>query len=315
MNENHQSVIFCADIGGSFVKFGVFKSPGDIVFLTKRPVPRDSWEAFVHLLAALLDEYAKDYPKGCPLAISTAGIINKQDDHVFAGNIPVFGEHLFCQELRESLHRPVVVANDADCFTLAEATMGQAKRHSIVFGAILGTGVGGSLVIDQRIIQGTTGMTGEWGHSPITQTQLKLHDRSIELPRLPCGCGQEGCLDTYGGARGIERLYQVLTGQIKNSRDIVSDWHSREPGAADTIDCWLAIVSEPLAFVINLLGASIVVVGGGLASDYQLIAALDRQVRPLVLVNRSESIVVPGEYYQHGGLLGAAIYASQQDIS
>ncbi|CAG8998258.1 MAG: N-acetyl-D-glucosamine kinase [Candidatus Celerinatantimonas neptuna] len=312
MSEQEQSAIFCADIGGSFVKFGVFKGSGEIIFLTKRPIPSDSWEAFVHLLAALLDEYAKDYPEGCPLAISTAGIINKHYDHVFAGNIPAFGDHQFCQELSAFLHRPVVVANDADCFTLAEATMGQAKGHSIVFGAILGTGVGGSLVIDQRIIQGTTGMTGEWGHSPITQTQLKVRDQVIDLPRLPCSCGQVGCLDTYGGARGIERLYQMITGQIKSSRDIVSDWHRRESGATETIDCWLAIVREPMAFVINLLGASIVVVGGGLASDHQLVGALDRQVRPLLLANTSKSIVVPGEYHQNGGLLGAAIYASQQ---
>ena len=129
-----------------------------------------------------------------------------QTGEMFASNIPAFHRRNLARELGEVLQRPVIAHNDADCFA-AEALAGSGKGHKVVFGAILGSGVGGGLVADGRIITGQNGLTGEWGHGPITLTEVTLTHGRVRVPPA-CPCGQTGCLDTYGGARGLETLHQ-----------------------------------------------------------------------------------------------------------
>ncbi len=296
----------CVDIGGSFIKFAVSIKPGHVQLLDQHENPSDSWEAFVEVLKTLINRYESFYSEESPVAISTTGIIDSVNDTILAGNIPAYQGHAVKKELQLALNRRVYLANDADSFTLAESKAGSAEQHRIVLGAILGTGVGGGLVINGQIIEGKGGITAEWGHGPITQTEIDIEGTKVTLPRLPCGCGQTGCLDTYGGARGMERLHQQLHGESKLSTEIVNDWHQELKSAVQTIQVWLQLVSEPLAFTLNILGASKVVVGGGLSSDSELISALDEAVRKKILVKASSPIVVPGSVSQQGGLIGAS---------
>ncbi len=296
----------CVDVGGSFIKFAVSTTPGHIELLEQHENPADSWDAFVHVLKALIERYKSHYSVDSPVAISTTGVIDSLRDTILAGNIPAYQGHAVKAELESELNRRVYLANDADCFTLAESKLSNAEQHPIVLGVILGTGVGGGLVINGQIIEGKGGITAEWGHGPITQTHIEIDGAEYDLPRLACGCGQTGCLDTYGGARGMERLHQILHGEFKPSIEIVNDWHQGKTLAEHTILVWVQLVSEPLAFTLNVLGASKVVVGGGLSSDRDLISLLDDQVRSKILINESSPIVVPGSVSQHGGLIGAS---------
>ena len=195
----------------------------------------------------------------------------------------------------KALGIPVQVLNDADCFTLAEARAGAGRGHRNVFGIILGSGVGGGIVLDGQLISGAGGFAGEWGHGPV-----------IRDPAFACGCGQVGCIDTIGSARGLERLHHHLTGQSLTSVDIVHRWKA---GEAQAVALWLDLLSGPLAMLVNVLGPDIVPVGGGLGTEPGLIAALDVAVRQRILRNTTVPLVVPAQVSADAGLVGAAAAA------
>ncbi|MFM2480107.1 ROK family protein [Celerinatantimonas sp. YJH-8] len=299
--------VICIDIGGSFIKLGVSTAPGNIQFLQQAPMACQNWNTFVNTLHILLADPSFALDDSAPLAISVAGIVDLEADRVFAGNIPAFQGHHIIRELSAVLGRKVYMANDVNCFTLAEATVGCGAPYTMVLGMILGTGIGGGLVLNGQIIQGRGGIAGEWGHAPIMATQWTVAGKSIELPRVACGCGQTGCVESYGSARGIERLHQTLHQRRAECRAIVSNWHQGDLLAAQTIDLWLQIVSESLALVVNTTGVDLVIAGGGLANDAVLISALDRQLRSLILLDPGRALVVVGQHSQYGGLIGASM--------
>jgi N-acetylglucosamine kinase len=301
----------CADLGGTFIKFAVSSQPGQLTHSVKVPMPAQNWNAFVTALQQLCTDTGHTRQ---PLAISTAGLVDIDQDTVFASNIPAFTGHAFTQELSDALQRPVYVANDADCFTLAEAFLGAAQGERIVFGIILGSGVGGGLVANGQLIQGAGGISGEWGHAPLAKTLIELPGETSprRIPRFTCGCGQTGCLDTIGGARGLERLHQHLHQEQLDSRSIVERWQQQDRWASITIAVYLDMMAEPLAMIANLTGASCMPVGGGLAAAKPLMQALDARVRPLTLRQSTTPLLVPGLFSAEGGLLGASVFSQLQ---
>jgi N-acetylglucosamine kinase len=202
-------------------------------------------------------------------------------------------------ELSAALGLPVWVFNDADCFALAEARQGAGRGHRNVFGIILGTGVGGGLVLDGRIVTGAGGYAGEWGHGPVVNGAL--------VPWFACGCGLSGCLDTVGGARGIERLHQHLHGEAADSVRVLERWQAGDAAAERTVEVWAEVVSGPLAMVLNVVGASVGPVGGGLANVPALIARLDAAVRARVLRVDAGPLLRVAELRVEPGLVGAAL--------
>ena len=275
-------MILAFDIGGSRIK----AARGGVV-LGEVATPLQDAQAFVAALHGFLrgDEHG--------VAISIAGVVDPDSGRIKVANIPCMDGRTLALELQAALGLPVVVLNDADCFALAEISAGAARGHRNVFALILGSGVGGGLVIDGRLVRGEGGYAGEWGHGPV-----------IRNPVFACGCGQKGCLETVGSARGIERLHHHLTGQTIGSVEVIRRWRSGESSPA--VNLWIDLVSGQLAMVLNVVGASIVPVGGGLSNDRALIAALDRAVRARILRKVDQALVVVATTGADAGLIGAA---------
>jgi len=306
----------CADIGGSFIKFGRAFGPGEVRREAEVPTPATEWSALVGALSDLVSTW-NGGAAPVPLAISTTGLFDRRTGQVSAANIPAFKGHDVVGELSGVLNRPVLIANDADCFALAEANVGTGRGHDVVFCAILGTGVGGGLVVDGKLVRGARGVTGEWGHGPIIRTEVRLPGESapIQLPRFSCGCGQVGCADTIGGARGLERLHMHLHQTARTSHQILDAWDADDWQATRTVNLYVELLSEPLAFAVNITGASIVPVGGGLASRPRLIRRLDEAVRPHTLNRFDTPLVVPGRFLENGGLVGMSVLAAQRQAA
>ncbi|WP_413991679.1 ROK family protein [Labrys okinawensis] len=296
-------MILCFDIGGSAIKSAVAHSNSDIRLLTRTPTPLDDFEAFAAALAA--HGAASPVEARGTLALSITGVVDPESGIITCANIPCIDGRPLAADLEARLGCSVTIANDADCFTLAEAVAGAGRGHRIVFGAILGTGVGGGLVIDGQIVAGAGGYAGEWGHGPIAATLVG--EPPVEIPRLACGCGLAGCLDTVGGARGMERLHRHLHGADRSSADIVEAWLQGSTAAARTIECYVELVSAPLALVVNIVGAGIVPVGGGLGRVPGLVGRIDTAVRRQILRKTSAPLVVPSQSTVESGLIGAAI--------
>ena len=296
-------MIACFDIGGSAIRYAPFEDrlgvPGSV------PTPTNDFAAFVAALTGLIGATA---PAG--VAISLSGVVDPADGRLQCANIPCLHGRAAAADLEAALGVPVWIANDADCFALAEARVGAGRGHANVFGIILGTGVGGGLVLDGRLLSGAGGFAGEWGHGPAAASFAGTPP--VAIPAFPCGCGQTGCLDTVGGARGMERLHHLLHGQSLASTHIVANWLAGDIDAARTIAVYVDLLAGPLAMLVNTIGANVVPVGGGLSKCAPLIALLDTAVRARMLRRLDTPLLVPGTAGAEPGLLGAAWFGAEQ---
>lgn len=293
------------DIGGTSIRAATAVdggTPGDVM---RFDTPARDREAFLARLAGI----AAGLPeRPDAIAISLAGVVDPGTGRMIVANIPAIHDTDLGGDLQARTGIPVVIANDADCFAVAEAVFGAGRGHAIVFGIILGTGVGGGLVSGGRLINAGGGFAGEWGHGPIAPTMAG----GVAIPHFPCGCGLSGCLDTVASARGIERLHHHLGGGMRDSRAILDAWREGEAAATRTVGVYLDLIAGPLAVCVNLSGATIVPAGGGLAGAHDLLSAIDEAVRPLTLWKFDRPLVVPAASGAEPGLTGAAAIAFQQ---
>ena len=294
--------IICFDIGGSFIKSAVARAPEDITPLPSHPTPLEDFDAFA---ATLIGVIAAAGIRPERVAMSITGIIDPETGVATVANIACIHRRALRADLERLLGMDVLVANDADCFALAEAGLGAGRGHAIVLGAILGSGVGGGLVANGRLVNEGGGFAGEWGHGPVLPSFAG--DPPIAIPAYECACGQRSCLNTVGGARGMERLHRDIHGAERSSRDIVDAWRSGDPAATRTIEIYVDLVATPLALAVNITGASIVPVGGGLAKSGPLMERLDDAVRARTLRKFWRPLVVPGSLSIEPGLAGAAL--------
>jgi N-acetylglucosamine kinase len=300
----------CADIGGSFVDVAIFGDDAAILHQRKVPTPSTDWQAFVRIFADLQAEYGDRLGDEDPISIAIAGLIDPDSGILTSANIDCIHGRPFAADLAAALGRPVIVTNDADAFVLAESALGVARGHRLVFGIILGTGVGGGLIEDGRVVTGAGGIGGEWGHGQAVPRSPVAPDAT---PLFLCGCGRWGCLDTVGGARGLERLHHFLHGVESNSRAVTEAWGQGDAAARATIDFYCDLTAGPLAMLLNTVPATIVPVGGGLASSTALVAELDRRVRVGLLRSTTQPILVPSVLGGNAGLLGAYLAVDRRE--
>jgi len=297
--------VLVADIGGSNMRLGRHRHGTACELLATVPTPAQDWARFCAALGAALQPHSSP---STVLSISIAGVVSPETGEVTAANLPCLNGRRLAHDLQALFGMRVAVHNDADCAALAEAHVGAGKGHGVMFCAVLGTGVGGGLVVDGRLVQGAGGLTGEWGHGPVVnEATLRTGDgRSVRLPRFRCGCGLSGCVNTVGSARGIERLHAFLHQREHTSREILTNWLAGEAMTTATVDAYIELVSGPLALVVNITGASVVPVFGGLGRCEALVAALDVAVRQQILRGSERALVVPSLLHDQAGLIGAA---------
>jgi N-acetylglucosamine kinase len=294
-------MIICIDIGGTAMKGAAAFSAEDIRPFERIATPAHDREAFETAIGSMLAAH----PAAKAVAISTAGVIDPENGRINAANIPCIDGTQMQVNLEARFGLPFLIANDADCFALAEAALGAGRGAEVVFGIILGTGVGGGLVVNGRIVRGAGGFAREWGHGPVMPAWIG--DPPRRAPLFTCGCGQTGCVDTVGGARGLQRIHRHLHGVELASTEIVENWRGGGAAAAETMTLYAELVSGPLSMVVNTVGANIVPAGGGLSNAPEVLALLDGAVRGKILQKRDTPLIVPAECKVEPGLIGAAI--------
>jgi len=179
-------------------------------------------------------------------------------------NSTVLNGHPLDKDLEVALGRPVVTANDADCFTLSEATDGAGAGFGTVFGVILGTGVGGGLVVRGSLIQGPNAVAGEWGHDQLPWAV------DSEMPGPACYCGRRGCIETFLSGPGMEADFTRETGRRATSREVIDGFRMGEPAATATTERYVSRLARGLASVINVLDPHVIVLGGGMSNIDEL---------------------------------------------
>jgi N-acetylglucosamine kinase len=294
-------MILALDIGGSFIKAAWSSEPGSLSPLGRIATPSSSLDAFIAALAELVAA-APVRPRA--LAISLTGVVDRDSGRLTCANIPALHQTILAPVLETALELPALIANDADCFALAEAVYGAGRGRHVVFGVILGSGVGGGLVSGGSLVNSAGGFAGEWGHGAFLPAVAG--DPAELVPAFDCGCGRKGCLNTVGGARGLETLHRHLHGKEADSHAILSAWEANDPSAARTVDIYSDLVARLLALAINITGAEIAPVGGGLANSDKLLSNIDRKTKPGVLGVSHRPLVVRAQCGPDAGLIGAA---------
>ena len=286
------------DIGGTKLAAIGLDDDGAECARLRRPVP-ESFDGVADAVVEMVAELASAGVRAPSVGVSLPGIITRDGEISMIVNLPWLEEQPLRQALEARLGCPVALANDANCFALSEATDGAAAGAEVVFGVILGTGVGGGLVARGEVVVGANATAGEWGHNPWP---------TLGGAGVPCACGRfaQGCVETWLNGAALARDYAALGGGHATAEEIDARAAAGEAQAADAVACHAERLAQALAGVINLLDPDVIVLGGGLSK----IAALYRLVPAAwgahASVARPVTRLVRARFGPESGLRGAA---------
>ncbi|MBF0462129.1 MAG: ROK family protein [Magnetococcales bacterium] len=291
------------DLGGSKIEAVLLDDQGHIGLRYRVPTPQGNYAATLHRmveLVARLESHPTVARSGLPVGVGIPGALSTQTGLVKnANSVCLIGRDL-AGDLAHALSRPVRLANDADCFTLSEARDGAAAGRAIVFGVILGTGVGGGIAVAGHLLQGANAITGEWGHNPLPWPS------ATEWPGPECYCGRTGCIETFLSGPGLSRQHQLTSGRQQTAVEIVAAAAQGEPGAERSLALYEDRLARALASVINILDPHVIVLGGGLAHIERLYTTIPALWGRHVFSDRVETALVPARHGDSSGVRGAA---------
>jgi fructokinase len=261
--------------------------------------PREDYDATIAVLAALVAE-AERATNGCTVGVGIPGTISPVSGLVKNANSTWINGRPLKDDLERAIGREVRVANDANCLAVSEATDGAAAGAGLVFGVILGTGTGGGLVVDGRVITGANAIAGEWGHNPLPWPDAE------ESPGPECFCGHLGCIETFLSGPGLASDYRRRGGGAVDAVAVAQRASAGEPLALATLRAWTRRLSKALATVVNVVDPEVIVVGGGLSRIASLYTDVPKQWHAWVFSDAVTTRLVPAAFGDASGVRGAA---------
>src|SRR6058998_3284597 len=247
------------DLGGTKIEAIALSPAGEEIARRRVATPPD-YVKCLDAIAALVLELERAAGGQGTVGVGIPGTVVPRTGLVKNANSTWLNGQPLERDLAGRLGRPVRVMNDANCFALSEATDGAAAGAHVVFGVILGTGVGGGIVVDGRCLLGANLIAGEWGHNPLPWLGAD------EWPGPPCYCGKRGCVETWLSGPALERDHAEHTGLTLPAREIARAAVDGDPGAAATLARYHDRLGRALASLINVLDPDVVVLGGGMSN-------------------------------------------------
>ena len=283
------------DIGGTKIEGIVLAADG--AELARRRVPTERERGYDHIVArvaAMVTELRTLVPDAHRVGIGTPGSLSARDGTLKNSNTVCLNGRPLRDDLARATGLEVVIENDANCFALAEVRAGAARGARVAFGVILGTGVGGGIVVDGRVWTGPQHVAGEWGH----------HRIADDGP--PCYCGQRGCVETFLSGPAVERAYVDAGGDAVPASAVASRAASGETRARAVLDRYVDRFGRALANVVNVLDPDVVVLGGGLSNLDVLYGAGVAAVARYVFNDELRTRIVRNALGDAAGVVGAA---------
>lgn len=288
------------DLGGTKIEAIALSDDGEELYRQRIATPQGDYQATLHAIAELVRAAEYHTQTSGTVGIGIPGTVSPATGLVKNANSTCLIGHPLDRDLESLLQRPVRVANDANCFTLSEATDGAAAGAAIVFGVILGTGVGGGLAIQGQVLTGANAISGEWGHNPLPWPSAS----EVEGP--DCYCGQKGCIETWLSGPALSRHYFKLSGQNLAAQEIWTQAANGEPLAQAMGQQYYRRLAKSLAAVINVLDPDVIVLGGGLSNETSLYTAIPTLWQEFVFSDEVNTQLVPAKFGDASGVRGAA---------
>lgn len=288
------------DLGGTKIEAVALSESGSELFRKRIDTPQGSYPDTLDTIVKLIHEIEATTNRVGTVGIGIPGILSPATGRIKNANSTCLIGHPLDKDLEARLQRPIRCANDANCFTLSEASDGAAADANIVFGVILGTGVGGGIVINGQVLCGPNAIAGEWGHNPLPWPN------ESESGVTPCYCGRRGCIETWLSGPAFSRQYELLSGQKLSARDIWQYVHEGDPLAQALGQQYYRRLAKSLASVINLIDPDVIVLGGGLSNETSLYEVVPTLWQEYIFSDVVTTCLVPAKYGDASGVRGAA---------
>jgi fructokinase len=293
-------VRFGIDLGGTKTEIVALAAEGGEILRRRTATPRDDYAATLAALARLVGDAERDLRVTGTVGVGTPGSISRATGLLRGANSVCLNGQPIKRDLERMLAREVRITNDANCFALSEATDGAGRGARVVFGAILGTGVGAGIVVDGRVLDGPNAIAGEWGHNPLPWP------RDDERPGAMCFCGRAGCIETWLAGPGLVRNHQRATGERMSAKEIAMRAARGDAACNATLARYEERLARALGHVINLLDPDVIVLGGGVSNIERLYANVPRLWGAWVFSDRVDTALVRNVHGDSSGVRGAA---------
>ena len=302
---------FGIDIGGTSVKLGIVDETGKVLAKGEASVSFDGYETPV---LTTVRKAAKEFltAQNVPvesltgIGVSATGQIDSRRGVVAGtcGSLPHYIGSPIRAKLEEKFHRPVTVANDANCMCLGEVWVGGARGYTDVIGVTLGTGVGGGILTGGRLLEGARGLGGELGHY-----------RSHALDGVLCTCGATGCWERYASTTALVREARRQDPKLTDGRAIFAAAHAGDPVVLGLLDRWIDEIAQGLAGMVHIFNPQLILIGGGVSAQQELlIEPLAKKVKASVMPAFAEGLEVrAARLHNDAGMVGAVYYFRQQE--
>lgn len=290
------------DLGGTKIEGIVLGPTGERIASLRVASPRASYNGTISALADMtagLEQASGGH--ALPVGAGIPGSISKRTGLVHNSNATWLNGQNLVRDLAAALSpRQVAIANDANCFALSEATDGAGRNAKSVFGVILGTGVGGGLVINGAIVDGPLGIAGEWGHNPLPWARVE------DLPGHPCWCGRSGCMESWVSGPALAADYARTTDKTADTQEIAARAQSGDPEALAALARHADRLARGLSHVVNIIDPDVIVLGGGLSGLTHLYGELPCLMRPHIFADGPIVDIRPPKWGDASGVRGAA---------
>jgi fructokinase len=294
--------LFGIDLGGTKIEGVVLKSAEDPSVLARLRLPTESEGGYTHIIEQI-SKVVKMLEKETGLTAGHLGIGTPGNHDPVVGlhknsNTTCLNGQPFKQDLAKKLGIEVRLANDANCFAVAEANLGAVRdalpSAEVVFGVIMGTGVGGGVVVNGKVLNGRQGIAGEWGHNILVPDGTS------------CYCGLKGCIESYLSGPALERHYTALTGKKLKLKEIMQSVATDEAALA-TQKRLIELFGKALASIINVLDPDAIVLGGGVGNVDVLYTEGVAEVQKYIFNARLDTLILKPKLGDSAGVFGAAL--------
>jgi fructokinase len=288
------------DLGGTKIEGLVLDHGGREIARRRIPTPRGDYGGIIAAIAGLVATLEQEAGVTASVGVGIPGSISPATGLVKNANVTEINGQRLDADLAAALARPVRVQNDANCFALSEAVDGAGSGAEVVFGVIIGTGVGGGIVVNRQVLAGRHLIAGEWGHNPLPWPSV------AEVEEAPaCFCGKRGCIETWVSGTGFQKDFARATGRQMQAQEIMAAI-AGDSQAEAAYQRYVERLARALASIVNVLDPDVLVLGGGMGNVSRLYADLPQLMTAFVTSDSFTTPIRPPVHGDSSGVRGAA---------
>ena len=288
------------DLGGTKTEGILIDNQGNEI-KRKRIETQKNYQGTIEGICSLVKDFEKDFGNCSSVGIGMPGAVSLDSSLVKNANSIWLNGKPLKNDLESKLDRKINLENDANCFALSEAVDGAGKDSNVVFGVIIGTGVGGGLVVNKKVLQGKNNICGEWGH-------ITMPNRTNEEKKYvnECYCGKKGCIETYVSGPGFANTFNLRHLTNFNSHNIIDGFVKNEENCINALNRYVDHLARGLSIVCNILDPDIIVLGGGMSNIDYIYIKIEEALKKYIFSDSFHTKIVKNIHGDSGGVRGAA---------